>query len=819
MLDCAEPTNDAALTDENTQPEFTAVFRDLATLANKDAGDAQEQMQHVRQAPHRFRQKVDEQQCSTQADDTAALSKAANATVMDSAASATKASTAVIGGICSSNRKSPAAAPNGKTTVAAGSNASSSVPVVLGTGFSLASLAKDQVLLNREQTLTKVHGSRGREHHEATPAVAVEIAEQLRNGVFATLGCPAGTQRAHDHSKTCKEAGDWIGKSLAVCGQDKAQHAALMSSTAATERNGTQRQRQGEQHPHNHDVVAAVNCRPAQEKQQSSVTPTHLDDSQRQRQLSRPVSQEQSHLPIAESPRSKPLTRLQLQLHIRQKIEQNTAGMLGASSADAVSPEELGQVTPRSHHPLHSQQQCKANGATAAAAGTKAAIHSTQEILCSPNQPDCSSLLAPGRPHQQPTPQTAQGALSSATAATPGSMAVSHVPSCTGITASNGIPLQDQQQQACGRKRQLQQLFEPPHNAACAQKQKAGDSVLSKIVDTAALPTAFAHALPANLQETQTVSSSEPAACIPATSSHSGQSSSQVPVTCGNVDGWYCPTRDQVLLQNNSQQQMTSAAAVTGKDGGSSSSNASCSATEVWITKAAFVKLGGLLHNHDAWKAIKVLDTDYAKGVSLGCYLKHSKQLQAVQRPQREAGSATAAAMQDSTALKHAEIAASTGMKSTSEHLVPAVHERTSRSSARQSNHGVKPGVIPALKHVRCDAAANEVRQKKRVRFQLDQAAEPMADAATPSHLVGAGSSSTSAASFTTAATRPGGEAINLSAVFGAMWNATNGQAAADMSMSVALQSAGTPAVRSESHFALGMHLADMFHFVWLHAE
>jgi hypothetical protein len=99
-----------------------------------------------------------------------------------------------------------------------------------------------------------------------------------------------------------------------------------------------------------------------------------------------------------------------------------------------------------------------------------------------------------------------------------------------------------------------------------------------------------------------------------------------VAVACGSVQGWYSRSKDLVLLRqpgdaweasetldDSHEQQLLLAAQLAAAPDSS------------WLTKQSFKKLGGMQHQHDALKAVKLLQPDGSLGVTLATYLKHSK--------------------------------------------------------------------------------------------------------------------------------------------------------------------------------------------------
>jgi hypothetical protein len=100
----------------------------------------------------------------------------------------------------------------------------------------------------------------------------------------------------------------------------------------------------------------------------------------------------------------------------------------------------------------------------------------------------------------------------------------------------------------------------------------------------------------------------------------------RVQVICGHARGWYCPEKDEVLLQHESAKQQQSSR--------SSRAAARQQQQQMWLSRSAFMKLGGEGSRHDAGKAVKLLLHDSQPGMTLVTFLKKHKLAQQQQLQQ-----------------------------------------------------------------------------------------------------------------------------------------------------------------------------------------
>jgi hypothetical protein len=113
-----------------------------------------------------------------------------------------------------------------------------------------------------------------------------------------------------------------------------------------------------------------------------------------------------------------------------------------------------------------------------------------------------------------------------------------------------------------------------------------------------------------------------------------GVSAVMVPVMCGCMNGWYHMTRDVVLPLSKRQD-------VPGWQR-QAPPNPADVPDNAWVIKLVFKKMGGMQHQHDALKSIKLVQPDGSMGITLATHLKRERDASA-RRQQEELG-ATAAA-------------------------------------------------------------------------------------------------------------------------------------------------------------------------------
>jgi hypothetical protein len=91
-----------------------------------------------------------------------------------------------------------------------------------------------------------------------------------------------------------------------------------------------------------------------------------------------------------------------------------------------------------------------------------------------------------------------------------------------------------------------------------------------------------------------------------------------VPVICGSAIGWYSLPRDLVLPLTLKQERpgwQLGAPELAGVPEGH------------WVSKLVFKKLGGMQHQHDALKSIKLAQADGSIGITLATHLKREREL------------------------------------------------------------------------------------------------------------------------------------------------------------------------------------------------